>query len=395
MTDCVGGHLVPPDIEFLVTGPGQQEERFRCHRSQLVQASPVFRKQFSGGELFAAQVSRKMIQIRIQDCNPKAFKKMLEFIYDPMSCNDTKFMDIAEVEVMKLILETLHLGRRLQIGSLVDHCLNLVQKSFLVTEKNYRKVQRLKLENFGTDVEQELTDKFQSLVWKVVSRDQFNFSRFDSSVSRREIVRFEVEGFKAGLVSKVLEDYNRILQECKVSSLGEQAEAAEPSLVKEYGRKQAGHEDDIEVLSIFPSPGKSETMRTLGKLTEAGALVGHRALSQFQAGLARPRASEFEMKELRSPQFSPLRQQDEWRQWSAEELRRNVIELERQEAAMLGLLGTQQPQQLPDITSLPSDIKISKEDLSRILQEVQSNDGSDVHGESELRVAQSIIHIMV
>ena len=213
------------------------------------------------------------------------------------------------------------------------------------------------MENYGTEVEQDLTDKFKSLVWKVVSRDKFDSCRFDSSVSLSEIVEMEVKGFKEGLASKELEYYKEILSESSVSSVFKQAEVVDLSSDKEDGHDKGDREVDFEVFNISPSP------------LEAGTLMG--AQSYLQPGPAR--ASDLET----------LRQQDEWRQWSAEELRRNVSELERQEAVMRGFRGTEQPQQLPDVTSPPPDI--SKEELFRILHEVQSKDGSGVLGESELR----------
>ena len=108
------------------------------------------------------------------------------------------------------------------------------------------------------------------------------------------------------------------------------AEVLALSSDKEDGHEQADHEVDFDVLNNPPSLAKFESMRPLRRFTEAGALVGKRAQFHLQPGLAR--ASDLET----------VRQQDEWLQWSSDELRRNVSELERQDAAMRGCRETEQ-----------------------------------------------------
>ena len=115
----------PPDVEFLVTEGTDTEvvqQKFLCHKLLLAAVSPVFQEQFFGTN-GSADLSNSRIIIRIPDCSPTAFQKMLEYIYyqKPYKLNSLRNVEEG-TEGIKLVMDTMSLALRFKLKKLVSFC---------------------------------------------------------------------------------------------------------------------------------------------------------------------------------------------------------------------------------------------------------------------------------
>ena len=165
----------PPDVEFSVTEgtkyTGILRQNFLCHKLLLAAVSPVFQDQFFAKG--SASGSDDRMVIRIPDCNPKAFQKMLEFIYyqKPYKLNTSR--QVEDTEGIRLVMDTMDLAVRFKLTKLVTFCEDTANKTIIVNSENYREVQKLMVNHKELGMmRQGLCEKFGSLVSTRLSRDR-------------------------------------------------------------------------------------------------------------------------------------------------------------------------------------------------------------------------------
>ena len=198
----------PPELEFLVTNKDSVssnssstvlQQKFLCHRLLLAAASPVFQTQFFSEGV--GMVTERLVVV-INDCNTAAFEKMLEFIYylKPYKLNNTR--QVVNMEGINLIMDTMALAVEFNLGKLASFCEETVRKVVMVTSQNYKEVQMLILahKEFG-QIHRDFCEKFRSIVHTKLSRDQLDMD----PAKKREVVEQEVEIFRRGLSSKVMD----------------------------------------------------------------------------------------------------------------------------------------------------------------------------------------------
>eukprot|EP00092_Neocalanus_flemingeri_P041896 GFUD01045630.1.p1 GENE.GFUD01045630.1~~GFUD01045630.1.p1 ORF type:complete len:452 (-),score=122.32 GFUD01045630.1:52-1407(-) len=192
----------PPDLELRVTNKNGsssvQEQKFLCHKLLLAAVSPVFQSQFFGEG--TSQVAEKLVVV-INDSNPVAFQKMLEFVYyqKPFKLNSSK--QVVDTEGIQLVMDTMALAVKFKLDRLAKFCEETANKSVMVTSQNYREVQKLMMAHteFGK-INRDYCEKFGSIVLTKLSRDHPEID----PVRKREMVLGEVDLFKQGLVSNVM-----------------------------------------------------------------------------------------------------------------------------------------------------------------------------------------------
>eukprot|EP00092_Neocalanus_flemingeri_P041656 GFUD01045368.1.p1 GENE.GFUD01045368.1~~GFUD01045368.1.p1 ORF type:complete len:348 (+),score=92.70 GFUD01045368.1:76-1119(+) len=192
----------PPDLEFLVTNKdgssSVQQQRFLCHKLLLAAVSPVFQSQFFGE---GTGLGTEKLVVVINDCNPVAFQKMLEFIYFEKPYKLNRSNQVVDTEGIKLVMDTMALAVKFKLDKLARFCEQTANKSVMVTSQNYWEVQQLMMahKELGK-INSDYCEKFRSLVLTKFSRD---YPEIDPH-KKREMVLGEVELFKKGLASKVM-----------------------------------------------------------------------------------------------------------------------------------------------------------------------------------------------
>jgi len=194
----------PPDVEFLVTEgteTGVLQQRFLCHKLLLATVSPVFQEQFFGASGSTGRPNSRMV-IRIPNCNPAAFQKMLEYIYyqKPYKLNSLRSAEEG-TEGIKLVMDTMDLALRFKLKKLVSFCEETAEKTVVVNHLNYLEVQQLMLNHKELGmIHESLCEKFGSLVLTRLSRDR----PYLDSHEKRHIIESEITRFRTGLPSNLL-----------------------------------------------------------------------------------------------------------------------------------------------------------------------------------------------
>ena len=195
----------PPDVEFVVTADTDTEvlqQKFLCHKLLLAAVSPVFQEQFFGANGSAGSLNNSILVIRIPNCNPSAFQKLLEYIYyqKPYKLNSLRNVEEG-TEGIKLVMDTMHLALRFKLKKLVSFCEETADRTIVVNALNYVKVQQLMMghKDLGL-IHESLCEKFGSLVLTRLSRDQPNLD----SQEKRQIIETEITMFRRGLPSNLM-----------------------------------------------------------------------------------------------------------------------------------------------------------------------------------------------
>ena len=191
----------PPDVEFTVTNQDSSviQQKFLCHKLLLAAVSPVFQSQFfSSGP---AGLSGDQLIVVINDCNPAAFQKMLEFIYYQKPYKLNTMRQEAGKEGISLIMDTMHLAVKFKLRKLKSFCEETAHKTVVVNSHNYKEVQKLMVahKELGK-IHSDLCEKFKSVVFTRLSRDRLDLD----PAEKREIVETELEMFRRGMPSNVM-----------------------------------------------------------------------------------------------------------------------------------------------------------------------------------------------
>jgi len=194
----------PPDVEFLITSKKSANEvsqqKFLCHKLLLAAVSPVFQEQFfaNGPDDLC---NRSRLVVRLVDCNPAAFEKMLEFIYYQKPYKLNSLRQVEGTEGIRLVLDTMDLAQRFKLNKLVSFCEETAEKTVVVNSQNYIEIQELMLSHkVDGKVLEGICEKFGSVVFTKLSRDRPDLE----SHQKREIVESEVSMFMTGLPSQVM-----------------------------------------------------------------------------------------------------------------------------------------------------------------------------------------------
>jgi len=231
----------PPDVEFLVNNKDSSilQQKFLCHKLLLSVVSPVFQSQFFS-EVSAAGVGGERLVVVINDCNPAAFQKMLEFIYyqKPYKLNSSR--QVADKEGISLVMDTMHLAVKFKLRKLASFCEETVNKTVVVNSQNYKEVQKLMMmhKELGK-IHRDLCEKFGSVVNTRLSRDRQDIDFF----KKREIVETEVELFRRGLPSTVMDNKRSASQ-----GLQSESPRAEPTVINIIGKSE-----DVVILKTAPN----------------------------------------------------------------------------------------------------------------------------------------------
>jgi len=194
----------PPDVEFLVTEGTETkvlQQKFFCHKLLLATVSPVFQEQFFGANRSAGSGDSRMV-IRIPNCNPAAFQKMLEYIYyqKPYKLNSLRNVEEG-TEGIKLVMDTMDLALRFKLKKLVSFCEETADKTVVVNHQNYLEVQQLMMNHKELGmIHESLCEKFGSLVLTRLSRERPHLD----SHEKRFIIESEITRFRRGLPSDLM-----------------------------------------------------------------------------------------------------------------------------------------------------------------------------------------------
>jgi len=208
----------PPDVEFLVTegtDTGVLQQKFLCHKLLLAVVSPVFQEQFYGVNRSAGLLDSRMV-IRIPNCNPAAFQKMLEYIYYQKPYKLNSLRNIEEgTEGIKLVMDTMNLALRFKLKKLVSFCEETADKTVVVNQQNYLDVQQLMMNHRELGmIHESLCEKFASLVLTRLSRDR---PHMDAN-EKRQIIESEITRFRRGLPSNLMRAKRPLSPDNQVSS---------------------------------------------------------------------------------------------------------------------------------------------------------------------------------
>ena len=191
----------PPDVEFTVTNKDTSviQQKFLCHKLLLAAINPVFQSQFfSSGP---AGLSGDKLIVVINDCNPAAFQKMLEFIYYQKPYKLNTMRQETGKEGNSLIMDTMHLAVKFRLRKLRSFCEETAHKTVVVNSQNYKEVHKLMVaRNELGSIHSDLCEKFKSVVFTRLSRDRHDMD----PAKKREIVETELEMFRRGLPSHVM-----------------------------------------------------------------------------------------------------------------------------------------------------------------------------------------------
>jgi len=249
----------PPDVEFLVTEgteTGVLQQKFLSHKLLLATVSPVFQEQFYGVNRSVGLLDSRMV-IRIPNCNPGAFQKMLEYIYyqKPYKLNSLRNVEEG-TEGIKLVMDTMDLALRFKLKKLVSFCEETAEKTVVVNHQNYLEVQQLMMKHRELGmIHESLCEKFGSLVLTRLSRDRPDLD----SQEKRHIIESEITRFRTGLPSKLLCIKRRISPDDLVSS------SDSSRLISPNKRSRS---DDVEKLQEAPYNATDPNMtREGGNLT--------------------------------------------------------------------------------------------------------------------------------
>jgi len=245
--NVLGDHKsYPPDVEFLITNKNLANEvsqqKFLCHKLLLAAVSPVFQEQFYANvpdDLF----NRTRLVVRLVDCNPAAFEKMLEFIYYQKPYKLNSLRHVEGTEGIRLVLDTMDLAQRFKLNKLVSFCEETAEKTVIVNSQNYIEVQELMLSHkVNGKVLEGICEKFGSVVFTKLSRDRPDLD----SHQKREIVESEVSMFMTGLPSQVM-NFERLTTSDEFV-LGPMSKSPTPeSLIEEMS-----HSGDVVILQEAP-----------------------------------------------------------------------------------------------------------------------------------------------
>jgi len=242
----------PPDVEFLVTEgteTGVLQQKFLCHKLLLATVSPVFQEQFFGANRSAGLLDSRMV-IRIPNCNPAAFQKMLEYIYyqKPYKLNSLRNVEEG-TEGIKLVMDTMDLALRFKLKKLVSFCEETADKTAVVNHLNYLEVQQLMMNHKELGmIHESLCEKFGSLVLTRLSRERPNLD----SHEKRNIIESEITRFRRGLPSNLMCGKRPLPPDNLVSS-------------SDSSPNKRSRSDDVEKLQDAPNdaigPNKTHVVR--------------------------------------------------------------------------------------------------------------------------------------
>jgi len=184
----------PPDVEFLVTDKNSTvEESFLCHKLLLAAVSPVFQKQFfvNGSD----GLCQNKLVVRIANCNPTAFRKMLEFIYYEKNYKLNSSRQREGIEAIVLVMDVMELAVRFKLSKLATFCEETADKTVVVNSQNYKEIQAVMMSHRDLGkIQDGLSEKFGSVVFTHLSRTQPDMEL----KTKRKIVESEVMKFKKG-----------------------------------------------------------------------------------------------------------------------------------------------------------------------------------------------------
>ena len=130
----------PPDVEFLVTDKNSTvEESFLCHKLLLAAVSPVFQGQFFAN--VSDGLGQNKLVVRIANCNPTAFRKMLEFIYYEKNYKLNSSRQKNVIEGITLVMDVMELAVRFKLSKLATFCEETADKTVVVNSQNYKEIQ--------------------------------------------------------------------------------------------------------------------------------------------------------------------------------------------------------------------------------------------------------------
>ena len=110
-----------------------------AHKLLLAAVSPVFKNQFYGEEIFeeARQEEDGVVEVLVNDTQPAAFSKLLEFIYlGPHQAEVAPTVKFADINTVKLVFDVMILADKYEINELKDICEHRLLNSILTTEEN-------------------------------------------------------------------------------------------------------------------------------------------------------------------------------------------------------------------------------------------------------------------
>jgi len=148
--------------------------------------------------------------VRVPNCNPKAFQKMLEFIYYQKPYRLSSSEQVEGIEGIKLVMDTMDLAIRFKLKKLVTFCEETAAKTIIVNSKNYSEIQKLMMnyKELGM-IHKGLCEKFGSLVSTRLARDRPDLDY----QSMREIVESEIVKFGGGLPSHIMTNKRNLFQD--------------------------------------------------------------------------------------------------------------------------------------------------------------------------------------
>ena len=137
----------PRDVEIRVTEEeGGITEIFYCHKILLAAVSPFFQEVFFGKD-FSPSKCGKMAVLEIHKQNPKAFQKVLEFIYQQKKPFN---LDISKQTLFAtrigLLMDITELAVKFKLQKLEKFCQNYGNMQYkLAVEENYHTLEKLLL----------------------------------------------------------------------------------------------------------------------------------------------------------------------------------------------------------------------------------------------------------
>jgi hypothetical protein len=184
---------IPGDVRFRVNDPADtlNPKSFSAHKLLLAAVSPVFQNQFYNDPDFEESGDENIV-VSIEDSQPEAFMKLLEFIYfGPQHTQIAPAVKFADMNTVKLVFNLMVLADKYIITELKDLCENLLLNSVLTTEENIFQLINM-IDNTPFDmVSKGIKKNCRDFIKEGISTYGFNFvvklnnqSSFDQKVFR-------------------------------------------------------------------------------------------------------------------------------------------------------------------------------------------------------------------
>lgn len=187
---------IPKDITFWVQDPKDENNPvpIASHKILLAVVSPIFKEQFYG------QLAIHDDRVDINDSEPEAFRKFLEFIFKGRQFGLTSAHKFSDVATITLVVNVMTLADKHLVEELKMQCEETLINNTVITEDNvfevvriadentnFKKLSRTLRRNCSKFIKENISKYNYTFVQKLSAKPNFNHELFTELVAEGDV----------------------------------------------------------------------------------------------------------------------------------------------------------------------------------------------------------------